>query len=140
MKRRRWADIPVAELKAEVYSRNGAFQRMVAFLGMAPLATFLKDSAGRVLYMNGRAELLWHVTLDAVRGQKTADILNLDSADRRVSARQDNKVLADLEAHVYLETVGGGEDRLRRFSVLKFPVKDDEGDVLLVVFVLPYNP
>ena len=139
MSRKPWAEVPAAELQAEVYSRNGAFQRMLAFLAMAPLPAFVKDRGGRVLHMNLRAELLWHLTLDEVRGRTLTEILHLDFADQRVVERQDRLVIAGTDARVYLETVGA-EDQLRRYSVLKFPVKDEDGEVLLVVFVLPHNP
>lgn len=140
MSGRRWADVPIEELKQEVYSRNGNFQRMISFLAMAPLPAFLKDRGGRVIYMNTRAELLWHVAIDDVRGRTMTEVMHLNETERRVAERQDNKVLAGIEACIYMETVSHSESRVRRFSVLKFPLKDDNGEVLLVALVLPHNP
>lgn len=141
MTKTRWADLEIADLKAAVYSRNGKVQRMISFLTMVPIPCFLKDSRGRVLHMNALAEVHWHVTIDQARGRTMSEILQMDDSDRRVVERQDGGVLKKDEPHVYLETMGADLDNsVRRFSVLKFPLKDEDGESLLVAMVLPHLP
>jgi PAS domain-containing protein len=134
----KWTEIDIEKLAAEVISRHGKFQTMVAFFAAVRIPSLVVDRLGRVIFMNKTAEEYWKVRVKDVRGQDAAKVMQLNERDADEMHRRSRGVIFSHEPHAYMEVFGNGKPR--RFSVLKIAFDDGDGDVLLGALVLPHLP
>lgn len=99
---------------------------ITSFLAVLPLAAFVKDEKGRLLYLNPAAEKQWNVKCAEARGKTLSEVLGL--AEREVKAH-DLKVFQLKAAHVSVYKAALPRSPLRSF--MEFPVVDVAGHRLL---------
>jgi len=133
---RKWSEVDIEKLAAEVISRNGKFHIMISFMAIALMPALVMDRNGRLIYMNKRAEEYWGVKITSVIGQEFVEILHLNEKDAAQMQRESRIVMAGKEPRVFLECYGKPTPRQ---SVLKFPFTDDDDDILVGAFVLPHQ-
>ena len=104
-------------------------QRLQAILDNSPLVTFIKDAAGRYLFVNKAYEDLFQLERSAVLGTTDADhlppavVAALTANDRRVLAQS-----RPLEIEEEVQTSAG----MRTFLSVKFPLYDVDGNAYAV--------
>jgi transcriptional regulator of aromatic amino acid metabolism len=118
-----WEKLQVDELGAALAKSNPQLQVLTAFLTMLPVAAFVEDKKGRVLFANAPAQTVWK-THNVIGKTITALFENrkLDPVMRRA----EKHVLREMAAYV---TSNIGENP--HFFILLFPVADADGEVLL---------
>jgi PAS domain-containing protein len=99
---------------------------ITSFLAMLPIAAFVKDRKGRLLYLNAAAEKLWKVKAKEVLGKTLWQVLDL--SERQAKAN-DLKVLQQKAAQLSVHRAPPARSPLR--SILEFPIVDVAGRRLL---------
>ena len=97
-----------------------------AFLEHSPLVAFLKDDAGRYLYVNSRLEEVFGVAAADLYGR--ADVDWLPEATARLVRQNDQKVLATGATVEAIESVPMPDGRDHQWLVNKFLFTNAEGD------------
>ncbi len=131
-------DLSNEELRDYLITTNGHFQTVRSFLRLLRTPGMIKDSIGRVLYMNAEAEKLFGVSLKAYLGKTMVDFapsLHMNSE----MGRQDGKVLRTRSAQVFFNKFLDLEDRVWRYTVIKFPFDNDDEDTFLGWIALPFQ-
>jgi diguanylate cyclase (GGDEF)-like protein/PAS domain S-box-containing protein len=100
-------------------------QRFQAFMDNSPVLAFLKDEAGRLVYINKSFERLFDVTLQDLRGKTDEDWLPPEVA--RQNQRNDACVLSTGQAMQVVETVPTPDGSPHYWLVFKFPLQDAAG-------------
>lgn len=121
-------DMSVEELREWVFRVNGRFQEMRSFVGVVPMPALIKDSAGRVLHMNPRAEAAFGVKLADVFG---AIKYHRGEAPATLEA-QDRKVINTKKPGVFFNSYTEESGKVRHYSVLKILFTDDSDNFYLV--------
>ena len=99
-------------------------RRMRRLLDEVPAIVYLKDRAGRFIWINSRIEPLIGRPAASLLGLTDHDVFSSDEADR--IRANDRRVLELREACRYEESVTSPGGR-RTYSSLKFPVMDADG-------------
>jgi PAS domain-containing protein len=123
------ADCTVDELRAYIYDLNGRFQIHRAFFKLAPMPAMIKDSLGRVVFMNKLAEELFGFKMPVMFGKTLVDHQIKSEVER--TGKQDGQVLRSKAAGVFLNQFIDLEDRVVRYSCLKFPIFAENGDTFI---------
>jgi hypothetical protein len=129
-----WAEIPIDQLSQEIIHRNGRFQQLLGWMRHSLQANAVLDGSGRVIFINHAAEELWHVRLFDVQGKHLCQIMHLSESETMRDCRERQISMEELRPHVIMEGFNHGSEHV---SVLYFPYADDDGDVLMGVFILP---
>lgn len=103
--------------------------RFHAFMAHSPAVSFIKDSAGRHLYINPTFERVFGVSLSEIRG-KTLDGRLPDDVVAQLRVN-DEKVLTSGEPLEVEETVPTPDGKSQQWLVLKFPLTSSSGERLL---------
>ncbi|OQW33622.1 MAG: hypothetical protein A4E19_04360 [Nitrospira sp. SG-bin1] len=123
----------IAALAIEHVRMNEALReseaRFQAFMRHSPAVTFIKDEAGRHLYVNPVFEKRFNVSLDGVRG-KTNDDLMPPAVAAKLN-EHDRRVLSSEEVLEVEETVPTPDGHSEQWLVLKFPLNGSQGERLL---------
>lgn len=121
----KWHEVPREDLQRAMQQPNGDLALMISFLGMLPVPAFVKDKAGRLLYLNPRAELWASIRSQDAIGKTIAEIFS--TTDPEIVKAHDRNVLkySVARVHVHLEA---GSPLLTAFE---FPFEDSEGDRLI---------
>lgn len=120
----KWEDVSLSEIAKTFDRHNGRIQQMRGFLSLLrDTAAVVKDRSGRILWANHAAETLFDMPLADFRGKTIEHVLG--PRDYRKAKKQLEKVLdsdvAEFEYH-----------RSASYAVVRFPFRDDDGDVLIV--------
>lgn len=100
-----------------------------AILDYAPAAIYVKDTEGRFLLVNRRFEQLFDLDRAAVIGKTDYDLFPTDAADGFME--HDRKVFESGEPLEVEEEVPQKEG-LHTYSSLKFPLRDDTGQIYAI--------
>lgn len=103
--------------------------RFQAFMTHNPAVSFIKDSAGRHLYINLTFERLFGISLCEIRGKTLDDRLPSDVVAQL--RRNDEKVLSSGQPVEVEETVPTPDGNSQHWMVLKFPLTASSGERLL---------
>lgn len=99
--------------------------RFQAFMNNSPTLAFMKDEAGRMVYVNESLERVFNIKLANLRGKTDFDWLPEETA--RQVTENDAQVLATGETVQLLETVPTPDGSLHYWLVFKFPFQDSDG-------------
>ncbi len=99
------------------------------FMDNSPAVAFMKDRAGRMLYVNRTYERVFHTTLAAVEGKTDFDLWPQDVAQRL--RKTDEAILSGDRAVEVLEIVPTPEGGYRRWLAFKFPFRDGADELRL---------
>jgi diguanylate cyclase (GGDEF)-like protein/PAS domain S-box-containing protein len=99
--------------------------RFQAFMNNSPALAFMKDEAGRFVYINKSLERLFNVEFATLQGKTDFDWLPEETA--RQVRQNDAEVLATGQAIELLETVPTPVGNLHYWLVFKFPFQDSDG-------------
>lgn len=92
------------------------------------------DSGGRIIFINRAAEEFWQVRIFDVQGKNLCQIMHLSESETLRDRRERDISMQEKTPHVIMEGFNHG---IENISVLYFPYVDDDGDVLMGVFILP---
>ncbi len=99
--------------------------RFQAFMNNSPALAFMKDEAGRFVYVNESLERIFNVKLANLQGKTDFDWLPEETA--RQVRQNDAQVLATGQAVELLETVPTSDGSLHYWLVFKFPFQGSDG-------------
>jgi len=123
----------VAALAIEHVRMTEALQeseaRFQAFMSYSPVVSFIKDEAGRHLYVNPSFERRFQVSFDQIRGKTNDELMPLAVAAEL--NENDRRVLSTGEVIEVEETVPTPDGQSKHWLVLKFPLKGARGESLL---------
>jgi PAS domain S-box-containing protein len=103
--------------------------RFYSFMNHSPAAAFIKDSEGRVLYINNTCEQIWGLSLADCLGKTIGELWPPDVARRL--GENDARVLAGGESSQTVEEVAKPGGRTRQMLTFRFPFTDADGCKLL---------
>jgi PAS domain-containing protein len=107
---------------------------ITSFLAMLPVAGYVKDRKGRLLYVNAAAEKLWKVKAGDVLGKTLCEVLGL--SERQVRAN-DLKVFQQNAAYLSVHPAVPGSSPLR--SMMEFPIVSAEGRRVIGGLTVQWN-
>lgn len=114
----------IARKRAEEAIRESE-ARFHAFMDNSPAVGFMKDEAGRYVYLNATFERFFQVRLADTIGKTDFDIYPADVARRL--RENDQTVLRENTTMELVETVPSADGCVRDWLVFKFPVTDAQG-------------
>jgi len=120
------AEAATARAEAALQQSEARFQ---AFLDNSPCVAFLKDPAGRLMYGNAGMERLFSSKDRLFLGRTDYELFPNEIAEK--IRENDAKVLATRQPLETIEVVPDSKGTLRSWLVMKFPVPDESGDLLL---------
>lgn len=133
-----WEKIPTKDLPAAVIeSANGSLLLITSFLGMLPVAAFVKDLRGRLLYLNPAGAKLWKTTYQSALGKTLPELLGDSSPEfaEQVSL-EDRHAIGHKAGYVGSFSFSHGR---RMLFKLVFPVMDAEHRRVLCGIVVTAN-
>ena len=131
-----WEKIPTKDLpNAVIESSNGSLLLITSFLGILPVPAFVKDTRGRLLYINPAAAKLWKTTYMSALGKTLPELIG-DSSQKFAAQVQleDRHVLGHKCGYV-----GSFIDRRPRLFKLVLPICDEDHKRLLCGIVVAAN-
>ncbi len=129
-------EMSVDELREAILKINGRFQIMRSFMAIVPIPAIIKDSSGRVLYMNPLAELMFDTTVAKAFGEDTS---HFHTDDEAVGvATHEKKVLHSKKPHVFLN-VYLRRGKRERYTALSFLFTDDDDNFYLGWLAVPQS-
>jgi PAS domain-containing protein len=131
-----WEKIPTKDLPAAVIaSANGSLLLITSFLAMLPVAAFVKDTRGRLLYINPAAAKLWKTTYMSALGKTLPELIGGQTAEfAQKMELEDRQALGHNSGCVYVYM----DQRLHFFKLI-FPVRDANHRRLLCGMVVATN-
>jgi PAS domain S-box-containing protein len=118
-----------AEARKTEEELRASENRFYSFMNNSPALAFIKDEAGRILYINNRCEQVWNTTLTSCEGKSDHELWPASVASRLRA--HDLEVLESGRSSRMVEQVplpGGSELHLLSF---RFPFADASGHRLL---------
>jgi PAS domain S-box-containing protein len=116
----------ITESKRVEASLRESEERFGAVVNNSPAKIHIKDAAGRYLLVNPLAAKLFGVTDAEARGKTSHDIFGKQQAD--AFHTHDNSVMKSRQP-VENEEIWDGEDGIRTYLTVKFPIFDSNGRV-----------
>ena len=104
-------------------------ERFQAFMNNSPTLAFMKDAAGRYVYVNGTQER--QVGMDSAYQLGKTDFDLWPDEMARQLRRNDALVLSSGKPLELIETAPGTDETLRHYLVIKFPFRDRFGQQFL---------
>jgi PAS domain S-box-containing protein len=98
-------------------------------IGYAPAVIYVKDLQGRYVMVNRRYEKLWNMPSEVVRGKSDYEIFPPQEAER--FGAMDQRVIRAGHA-LTEEEVATREDGLHTYVSVKFPLRNDAGEIYAV--------
>ncbi len=114
----------ISERRAAQEALKEGEQRFHSVLDASPSIVFIKDTAGRYVYVNPQFERLCSLSASEIPGKTDAEIF--PAAQAEAFAANDRKVL-EAGAPMEFEEVASQEDGLHTSVVNKFPLRDTKG-------------
>ncbi len=103
--------------------------RFQAFMENIPAIAFIKDDAGRYIYLNRAVELLTATPREELMGKTNYDRLPAEIAAQL--CENDSIVLQSGAVKEFVEQVPGADGRIHHLLTIKFPMPDGEKSPLL---------
>jgi PAS domain S-box-containing protein len=116
---RKQAEEALQESKAQLH----------AILNNSTTVIFLKEMAGRYLFINKHYEDLFHISNEQIIGKTDHEIFPKDTADAFLA--NDNKVIEN-QSVLELEEIVPQSDGLHTYLSIKFPLYNAQGDIYAV--------
>jgi PAS domain S-box-containing protein len=126
--------VDITERRRAEAERKASEERLQAIIDNSPALILVKDTQHRYLLVNRRWEELFGVRADQAVGRTSEEVL---PASRRPEHREiDERVAENGEPYEAMMVIPepDGEDE-RTFLMVKFPLRDVEGDVSAVVTI-----
>ena len=118
------------ELRQRMESLHESEQRFARFMQHLPGLAWIKDHAGRYVYVNDAAEQAFRVGRAEIIGKTDADIFPPETSAEFMS--NDRRVLATGNGERFIETLEHDDGQAHSSIVSKFPVPGPDGSVTLV--------
>jgi PAS domain S-box-containing protein len=122
------------ELLARSRELNQTEARFRAFMEFSPCAAYIKDSSGRLMFVNQHCEDLWHLTPGQWLGKTAADLWPPDMAAR--VQKVDEEILATGKSAQMTESILFPDGVLRHFFLHKFSFPSGLGEMALGGYAL----
>jgi PAS domain S-box-containing protein len=103
--------------------------RFEAFMNNSPATAFMKDEAGRMIYVNKPYERVFHTSLEAVYGKNDFELWPLEVAEQLRA--HDLEVLTSNKPLEVLEQAPTPDKGMREWLSFKFPITDAAGQRFL---------
>ena len=103
--------------------------RFNAFMDHSPALAFIKDTDGRMLYVNSACERIWNGKACDWVGKTDAELWPPDVAERM--RKSDLEVLRDRTILTVVEEAPVSQSDLHQFLTFKFPFRDESGVTFL---------
>jgi PAS domain S-box-containing protein len=113
------------ERDRESAARVQSEQLFDVFMDHTPAIAYMKDAAGRYIYVNRMMEKAFNLDQDWLIGKTDHDCLDVEAAQRMW--REDQLVLRTGETRDFTEEIPGPDGQPRYWHSLKFPVTDASG-------------
>ena len=121
--------VDITERRRAEAERRAAQERMQAIIDNSPALVIVKDLEQRYLLVNRRWEEICGLAGDAVHGHTSAEVLGHRSPG---TDDLDREVIATGGVHESMATMPGDDGEEITFLVLKFPLRDAEGQTYAV--------
>jgi PAS domain S-box-containing protein len=103
--------------------------RYLAFMNNIPAIALIKDSEGRVLYMNEPMSKIYNIKLEDLRGKFLADWIPEEIAKK--IRRNDQEVLSKKRLLQFEEVIPTPDGILHSWLSFRFPLEGPEGEILV---------
>lgn len=117
------------EKKRGEESLRASEERFAAFMDNSPAIAFMKDEAGRYVYLNKAVGELVDASVDELLGHTNFD--RLPEAIARELREHDLQVMSSGKPHEFIEVVPGSDGREHHLLTTKFPLTAANGQRLL---------
>ncbi|MDE3198378.1 MAG: PAS domain S-box protein, partial [Acidobacteriota bacterium] len=125
-----WRAVSLKRLAEIAESKRRDIQRQfTAFMDHSPVAAFMKDAAGRTLYVNRAWTKLFGRRPEDVYGRKDFEIWPPETA--RQLRDVDEKLLASGKSVQVVESIPVATMEARDLLVVKFPFQNEQGESLI---------
>jgi two-component system, cell cycle sensor histidine kinase and response regulator CckA len=121
--------VDITERRRAEAERRAAQERMQAIIDNSPALVIVKDVEQRYLLVNRRWEEICGLRGDEVHGRTSAEVLGQRSPG---TDDMDREVIATGGVHESMATMPGDDGEEITFLVLKFPLRDAEGQTYAV--------
>lgn len=129
----RWEKVLPHKLAAATEENNPNFHILRGFFSLLPVAAFIADKKGRLLFLNEHAQREWKTRREIAIGRTIASL---------IGNRQLERELADCTACALREMSGCVSSHISEdphLFTLIFPVTDSNGEVLVAGLVVKTN-
>lgn len=109
--------------------RQQAEARYRTFMNNLPAIALIKDSQGRIVYINDPMAKLYNISIDEVRGNLAADWIPANVA--REIRLHDLEVLSTKQMMQFEEVIPAPDGILRHWLAFRFPLEDPDGQQML---------
>ncbi len=119
----------ISEAKQADAALRASEERFRAFMDNTPTQVFMKDRAGRYVYLNKAVEQLWRKPASELLGKTVHDSLPFEIAEPL--HRSDLQVFANGQAQQFEEIMASSDGRLHHQVIIKFLLPQVGGEQLL---------
>ena len=109
--------------------KQNAEERYRVFMDNIPAIAVIKDSAGRILYINEPMERTFHIKNEEMRGKPVGDWIP-DGMSKTIRLH-DQKVLSTGQPHRFEEAFPTPDGHLHHWLSFRFPLEGPEGEMLV---------
>src|SRR5229473_4827994 len=109
--------------------KQNAEERYRAFMNNIPAIALIKDSEGRILYINEPMSRTFNINLEEVKGKAVGDWIPEELA--KTIRLHDREVLSTKRPHQYEEVFPTPDGNLHNWLSFRFPLDGPEGELLV---------
>ncbi len=109
--------------------RQQTEERYRAFMNNIPAIALIKDSEGRILYINEPMSKIYKIKLEDVRGKTLADWIPAETA--KTIRLHDHEVLSTKRLIQFEEVIPTPDGVLHHWLAFRFPIEEPNGEMLV---------
>jgi PAS domain S-box-containing protein len=119
----------LGSLQLSQKQKQNAEERYRAFMNNIPAIAVIKDSKGRIIYINEPMSKTFKVKLEEVQGKTVNDRIPEEMA--KTIRLHDREVLFTKRPHQYEEILPSPDGNLHHWLSIRFPLEGPEGELLV---------